>query len=148
MSTRKPYNDVIMDHIRSVRNYRVMNDATHRAEAVNPLCGDTFTVYVKLHGELIDDLSFQCECCGISMASASVMSEWMRGRSRAEALAAKQEYVNAVRARDESLGPNAHADAQALLQQVHATPARDGCAMLAWTALETALNAGVIPGKL
>jgi nitrogen fixation NifU-like protein len=145
MSSRKPYNDVIMDHIRNVRNYRVMSDATHQAEAVNPLCGDTFTVYLKLRGELIEDASFQCECCGISMASASVMTEWMHGRRRIEALAAKTAYVSAVQARAQSLKADAHPDTQALLQQVHATPARDGCAILAWTALENALCAVVAP---
>jgi nitrogen fixation NifU-like protein len=142
MSTRKPYNDVIMDHIRNVRNYRSMDEATHRAEAVNPLCGDTFTVFLRLRGDLIEDASFECECCGISMASASVMTDWMRGKRRDVALAAKQAYVDAVKSRAESLGPDAHPDTQALLQQVHATPARDGCAMLAWTALEMALTAG------
>lgn len=139
MSNRKPYNDIIMDHIRNVRNYRVMNNPSHQGEAVNALCGDTFGVYLRMREDVIDEISFQCECCGISMASASVMSEWLRGKRRADALATKAAFVTAISARAESLAGDLHPDSLALLQQVRATPGRDGCAVLAWSALESAL---------
>ena len=68
------YDDVILDHVRNARNYRPVPDADRRAEGVNPLCGDTFTVFLKVESGRIRDAAFQCECCGISMASASVMT--------------------------------------------------------------------------
>ena len=74
MTTSKLYDEVVLDHIRHARNYRVIEHPDRRAEAVNPLCGDQFTIYATLDGDVITDLAFQCECCGISMASASIMT--------------------------------------------------------------------------
>jgi nitrogen fixation NifU-like protein len=64
------YDGVILDHIKNARNYRVLEQFDRAAEGVNPLCGDGFTIYVQLDGEVIRDASFQCSCCGISKASA------------------------------------------------------------------------------
>jgi len=75
------YNDVVLDHIKNARNYRVMEAPDRSAEGVNALCGDTMSVYVRLDGDVIRDASFQCSCCGISMASASVMTEAVIGRT-------------------------------------------------------------------
>lgn len=136
------YDDVLLDHIRNARHYHVMDDADRRGEAVNPLCGDTFTVYVRLAGDVLEDVSFQCECCGISMASASIMTDWVRGKRIPEALAVKQGFLAAVRAREASAGADAPADHEAVLRVVGATPNREGCASLAWTALENALAGG------
>ena len=69
------YNDVILDHIRNARNFRELGDANRKAQGLNPLCGDTFTVYARVEGDRVAEASFQCECCGISMASASIMTE-------------------------------------------------------------------------
>ena len=135
----KLYDDVILDHIRNARNYEVLADADRSGEAVNPLCGDSFQVYVNLDGERIERVSFQCECCGIAMASASIMTDWLRGRSRREAIEIKRQFVAAVAARSVEALPDAPPDHTAILQVVQTSPARDGCAMLAWTALEQAL---------
>jgi nitrogen fixation NifU-like protein len=137
----KLYDDVILDHIRNVRNYQIPDDPDRSGEAVNPLCGDSFQVYVNLDGERIERVSFQCECCGIAMASASIMTGWLKGRTREEALAIKRQFVEAVAARSTEALPGAPSDHTAILQVVQASPARDGCAMLAWTALEQALCA-------
>ena len=75
------YDEVILDHIKNARNYRTLDHADRIAEGINPLCGDSFTVYVLLEGEVIRDTSFQCSCCGISMASASVMTQAMKGKT-------------------------------------------------------------------
>ncbi|MEQ1883229.1 MAG: Fe-S cluster assembly sulfur transfer protein SufU, partial [Burkholderiales bacterium] len=83
--TKSLYNDVIMDHIRNARNFRTMEDASRKAQGVNPLCGDSFTVYLRTESDRIAEASFQCECCGISMASASIMTETVRGKSLGEA---------------------------------------------------------------
>ncbi len=69
------YDDLIMDHIKNARNYRALADASHNANGHNPLCGDDIAVYVNLHGDRIAEVSFECTCCGISMASASIMTE-------------------------------------------------------------------------
>jgi nitrogen fixation NifU-like protein len=135
----KLYDDVILDHIRNVRNYAVPDRPHRTGEAINPLCGDSFQVFVVLDGERIEHVSFQCECCGIAMASASIMTGWLRGRTRAEALAIKQTFVDAVAARSTDPLAQAPADHTAILQVVRSAPGREGCAALAWTAVEQAL---------
>lgn len=140
MASSKLYDDILMGHIRDARNYRVMPDAQRHVEVTNPLCGDTFSIYLKLDGERISDLSFQCECCGISMASASIMTEWLRGKSVAQALAIRRQFHEALKNATEDLGPEAHTDHDAVLQVVRQTPSRQGCADLAWVGLENALK--------
>jgi nitrogen fixation NifU-like protein len=136
----KLYDEVILDHIRNARNYRVIDaPGTLGGEAVNPLCGDTFQVHVEQG--TVRDAAFQCECCGISMASASVMTEWVKGRSVAEALQARQAFMAAVTSRSVAPLPGAPEDHAAVLQLLANTPSREGCALLAWTALEQALAA-------
>ena len=78
------YDDVIMDHIRNARNYHKLDGANREAEGSNPLCGDVITVYLKLSGEVIEDIGFQCTCCGVSMASASIMTESVKGKNKSE----------------------------------------------------------------
>lgn len=139
MATSKLYDEVVLDHIRNARNYRVVESPHREAEAVNPLCGDRFTVYVSLDGELLTDVAFQCECCGISMASASIMTEWLRGRTVSDALAIRAAFLAALKDESASTGDDAHPDHRAVLDVVHNAPAREGCAKLAWDAMEQAL---------
>ena len=136
------YDEVLMDHIRDARNYREMPEADRRGEAVSPVCGDSFQVFVRLDGEVVADVSFQCECCGISMASASIMTEWVRGRGIGEALALKDAFLEAIANHAESLGADAHPDHTAILRVVRATSSREGCASLAWQALNLAIGVG------
>jgi len=136
------YDEVLMDHIREARNYRDMPQADRRGEAVSPVCGDSFQVFVRLEGEVLADVSFQCECCGISMASASIMTEWVRGRRITEALALKDVFLDAITRHAESLGADAHPDHTAILRVVRATSSREGCASLAWQALNHAIGVG------
>ncbi|MCW5624889.1 MAG: SUF system NifU family Fe-S cluster assembly protein [Burkholderiales bacterium] len=145
MPPSKLYDDVILDHIRNARNYHVPAQPHVTGEAINPLCGDTFQVHVVLDGERIVEVGFQCECCGISMASASIMTGWVRNRTRAEALQIRRTFIEAVSARSVEPIAQGPSDHTAVLQVVQASPARDGCAMLAWTALETALTACEAP---
>jgi len=139
-STSSLYNDVIMDHIKNARNYRELADANRRAEGINPLCGDTFTIYVRIEDDRVRDLSFQCSCCGISMASASVMTTLMQGRTVQEARAQGREFIRVLRdpeAGQESVSDQGQA---AVLSVVRESPSRANCAVLAWHTLDAALE--------
>jgi len=134
------YNDVIMNHIKNPRNYRELADANRRAEGINPLCGDTFTIYLRVEDEQVRDVSFQCSCCGISMASASVMTTLIQGRSVGEARARAREFMHLLRdpASSQDIGPEQ--GQAAVLAVVRESPSRVNCAVLAWHTLGAALE--------
>lgn len=139
MDLRELYKDVIVDHNRSPRNFRKMPDATRSQEGFNPLCGDKLTVYIKLEGERISDLSFEGSGCAISVASASLMSQQLKGKTIDEA---EQlfEQMHTLLTRDdpdtdlESLGK------LAALSGVREYPSRVKCASLCWHTLKSALE--------
>jgi len=79
------YQEVILDHNRRPRNFHTLRDASHSAEGYNPLCGDRLTLYLKVNGDTIEDVSFEGAGCAISKASASMMTDALKGRSVAEA---------------------------------------------------------------
>src|SRR5713226_3755335 len=82
---RELYQEVILDHNKSPRNFRAMADANRKVEGFNPLCGDHYTIFLKLEGDVITDISVEGAGCAISKASASVMSATVKGKTRAEA---------------------------------------------------------------
>src|SRR5277367_2428644 len=82
---RELYQDVILEHSKAPRNFRELQNANHKAEGFNPLCGDHFTVYLDLEGDKIHDVTFQGSGCAISKASASMMTQSLKGKSREEA---------------------------------------------------------------
>lgn len=137
-ASSKLYDDVMMDHIKNARNYRELSEATGSAEGVNPLCGDSFRVYVRIEDDIVRDAAFQCECCGISMASASIMTETVKGRTLPQARLAIREF-EALVAGDAHTGAT-HADLHAVLGVVRQFPSRVNCASLAWATLEAALD--------
>ena len=139
MDLKDLYRDVIVDHNRHPRNFRVMPDADRHADGFNPLCGDILTVYVKLDGDHIRDVSFQGSGCAISMASASLLTESVKGKTVAEAerlfatmhdlLTREDVPVDLV-----SLGK------LGALSGVREFPARVKCASLCWHTLDAALH--------
>jgi nitrogen fixation NifU-like protein len=135
------YNDVVLDHIKNARNYRVIESADRSAEGVNALCGDALSVYLLLEGDVIRDASFQCSCCGISMASASVMTEAVKGGTIADARAMYQSFVQLLTATDE-LTTQVDLGEVAVLATVRAFPGRRNCATLAWDTLMAAVEGG------
>ncbi len=138
MSTlSKLYDDVVMDHIKNARNYRALPDAELSAAGLNVLCGDSMTVYLKLNGEAIGAAGFQCECCGISMASASIMTEAVSGRRLEEVKALNEAMIAALDAPDDRLGD--WEGARAIVEAVRAYPSRRRCALLPWATLAAAL---------
>lgn len=135
---RDLYQEVVFDHNRNPRNFRIIDDATRKIDGYNPLCGDRITLYVKLKDGVIDDVSFQGNGCAISTASASIMTELVRGLTESEAHALFQTFHRITTGKDEvtqidELGK------LAVLAGVRAYPARVKCATLAWHSLEAAL---------
>src|SRR5215470_15686662 len=138
-ATHALYDEVILDHIKNARNYRVLEHADRVAEGVNPLCGDTFTVYVQLDGEVIRDAAFQCSCCGISMASASVMTEAVKGRTVTQASELYRRFTGLV-AHSGAVEQADDLGEVAVLTVVRAFPSRRDCATLAWHTLLAAIE--------
>jgi nitrogen fixation NifU-like protein len=133
------YRDVIVDHNRNPRNFRPMPDADQRAEGFNPLCGDRLTLYVKLDGDRISDVSFQGSGCAISVASASLMTESVKGRtvSEAERLFST---MHAMLTEDDAPVDVAALGKLGALSGVREFPARVKCASLCWHTLDAALH--------
>ncbi len=134
------YNDVILAHIKNARNFQVLADANRKAHGINPLCGDTFDVYAKVEGGRVVDAAFQCECCGISMASASIMTETVKGRTVQEARSLYRSFEKLLR--DPAATSNPHVDSGQLpmLELIRDFPSRVNCALLGWHTLEAALD--------
>jgi len=140
MVSAKGYDDLIMDHIRNARNFHALDDATHSANGSNLLCGDELAVHARIAGELIENVSFQCTCCGISMASASMMAESVKGKRIAEVRIRLAGIVASLAARAYPAGDDSDPMQHALLKTVQELPARTRCAMLPWVTLEAALD--------
>ncbi len=132
------YQEVILDHSRHPHNYRAMTDATRQAEGYNPLCGDQVTVYLKLHGDRIEEVSFQGNGCAISKSSASVMTDLVQGRSKQEAAALFEKFRQLVTG--ENPPPEDPTDKMAIFAGVSEFPARVKCAVLGWHTLRSALE--------
>jgi len=131
------YRDVILDHNRKPRNFGVLEPADATVEGFNPLCGDRLTVRVKMDGEQISDIRFEGQGCAISTASASLMTEAVKGKSRAEALGLFDRVHHLLTddaASSDELGK------LAALSGVREYPARVKCASLCWHTLVSALK--------
>lgn len=137
---RELYQEVILDHNKNPRNFRKMENATKSVEGYNPLCGDHYTLFVKMEGDLIQDVSFEGAGCAISKASASVMSSMLKGKTKADAENLFQDFHKMVRgelngeANLEKLGK------LAAFAGVSEFPARVKCASLAWHTMHAALE--------
>lgn len=145
MEINELYRDVILDHNRRPRNFGPLAPADATVEGFNPLCGDRLTVRLKMAGEQIADIRFEGEGCAISTASASLMTEAVKGRTRTEALALFDRVHRLLTddgATADDLGK------LAALSGVREYPARVKCASLCWHTLVSALQApdpGALP---
>lgn len=144
MDLSELYRDVIVDHNRRPRNAGRLDCPTHQAEGDNPLCGDRLRLFVDLQDDRIRDLRFENAGCAISTASASLMSEAVKGRSRAEARALF-EAVHRMLTQPGAV-PDASLGKLAALAGVREYPARVKCASLCWHTLNAALagSAGAV----
>ncbi|PYV34568.1 MAG: SUF system NifU family Fe-S cluster assembly protein [Acidobacteria bacterium] len=134
------YQEMILDHNRHPHNFRVMPESDHRAEGYNPLCGDRVTLFVKLESGRIADASFQGSGCAISIASASVLTETVKGKTLAEAANLFERFYGLVTGKNLENGKNL--GKLAVFSGVSGFPARVKCATLAWHTLQSALGKG------
>ncbi|HET7757772.1 MAG TPA: SUF system NifU family Fe-S cluster assembly protein [Steroidobacteraceae bacterium] len=138
MDLKELYRDVILDHNRQPRNFGRLDGGARHADGHNPLCGDRLTVFVRLEGERIADIRFEGRGCAISTASASLMTEAVKGRPRAE-VRALFERVHALLTQPDA-APDTDLGKLAALSGVREFPARVKCASLPWHTLNAALE--------
>ena len=139
---RDLYQEVILDHGKNPRNFRHPEDANRHAEGDNPLCGDRLTVYLKMgHNGLVEDVAFDGRGCAISMASASMMTEIVAGKTEQEARALFRRFHDFVTGREE-IGEADNDDLEKLivLAGVKQFPMRVKCATLAWHTMTAAMD--------
>jgi nitrogen fixation NifU-like protein len=139
---RDLYQEVVLDHSKSPRNFHALEHASADAEGYNPLCGDQVHVWVALEGDTVKDVAFTGNGCAISKASASMMTQAVKGRTRAETLALFDKFHGLV------TGTAANADELgklAVFAGVSEYPVRVKCASLAWHTLKAALEGARAP---
>lgn len=135
------YQQVILDHNRNPRNFKELEHPTHSCQGHNPLCGDNVTVYLHMDaGDAVDQVSFTGSGCAISKASASMMTEFVRGKSEVEIREVFREFHNMVKGEVGGHGADTRLGKLTLFQGVREYPARVKCATLAWHALIGAME--------
>lgn len=137
---RDLYQEVILEHSKAPRNYRELKTADRKAEGYNPLCGDRFTVYVQMDGDSIRDIGFQGSGCAISKASASMMTQSLKGKTRSEAEDLFKRFHKVVTGQNGANGNHDDLGKLAVFSGVSEFPTRVKCATLAWHTLQAALE--------
>src|SRR3954470_24025193 len=134
------YQEVILDHNRRPHNFQVLEDANRQAEGYNPLCGDKITVYLHLQDDVVRDISFQGAGCAISKASASLMTDSVKGKTRAEVEALFRRFHGLVTGEDDPESAPVELGKLTVFSGVSEFPVRVKCASLAWHTLQAALK--------
>jgi nitrogen fixation NifU-like protein len=137
---RELYQELIIDHSKRPRNFRVLEEANRKLEGYNPLCGDKITLFLQLEHDCVKNVSFQGSGCAISTASASVMTESVKGKTLAEAEALFEVFHNLVMGKPPAMGKSPALGKLAVFSGVSEFPARVKCATLAWHTLHAALQ--------
>ncbi len=134
------YQEIILDHNKNPRNYRVMENADRSLEGYNPLCGDRYTIYLKMNGNIIEDISFQGSGCAISKASASVMTSVLKGKTFEEAEELFKIFQQMVKGENKTNEELEALGKLAAFSGVSAFPARVKCAILPWHTMKSVLE--------
>ncbi len=134
---RDLYQEMILEHSRSPRNHRCIDDTEHKAEGYNPLCGDEVKIFVSLENERVQDVSFVGSGCAISMASASILTEILRGKTKSEAEELFGKFHSLVTGQNSETGDIGKLQVFAGVSEF---PARVKCATLAWHTFRSALE--------
>jgi nitrogen fixation NifU-like protein len=136
---RELYQQVILDHYRKPRNFHAISDATGDADGYNPLCGDKVHVYLKVDGDRVVDVAFEGSGCAISTASASIMTETLKGKTLGEAEALFDTFHELITGQGPTPDPDSLGKL-AVFSGVREFPVRVKCATLAWHTLKAALD--------
>jgi nitrogen fixation NifU-like protein len=145
---RELYQEVILDHSRHPRHYGALEGASHKAEGYNPLCGDRVTVYLRLgEDNRVADIKFEGKGCAISQASASMMTDMLKGRSADEANRLMQGFLHLVKGEDASDLPEDDRERLEVMGGISEFPMRVKCATLAWHTYKNAVEEGKNAGK-
>ena len=140
---RELYQEVILDHSRHPRHHGVLEDASHKAEGYNPLCGDRVTVYLRLDADdRVADIKFEGKGCAISQASASMMTDMLKGRTAAEADRLMTGFLHLVKGEDASDLPEDDRERLEVMGGISEFPMRVKCATLAWHTYKNAVEEG------
>lgn len=134
------YQEVILEHNKNPRNFREIEPATRTADGNNPLCGDALRVYVELEGDIVKDVAFKGSGCAISKASASMMTQAVKGKTLAEAEKLFQEFHEMVTGKLDAENDENSLGKLRIFAGVLEFPARVKCASLSWHTLHAALN--------
>ncbi len=134
------YQQVILDHNKKPRNFKVLETANRQQEGYNPLCGDQLVLYLEMDGDVIKDVSFQGSGCAISKASASMMTAAVKGKTREEADVLFDEFHRMVKGELDPEAQPHHLGRLTILSGVREFPARVKCASLSWHTLHAALE--------
>ncbi len=137
---RELYQQVILDHNKSPRNFRVIENPTQEADGHNPLCGDTLHIYLHVEDDIINDISFQGSGCAISKASASLMTSMIKGKTVNEAEKLFKNFHALVTGNLGNDPDLSELGKLAVFAGVQEFPVRVKCASLAWHTMETALH--------
>lgn len=138
---RDLYQEVILDHNKRPRNFGPLEDASHSADGHNPLCGDQLRVFLRLEGDTVREVSFEGSGCAISTASASLMTESVKGRTLAEAERLFEEFHELLTGDPSVVGKASQELGKlAVFSGVREFPVRVKCATLAWHTLKAALK--------
>jgi nitrogen fixation NifU-like protein len=136
---RDLYQEVILDHSKRPRNFKKMEGANRHAEGYNPLCGDKVTVYLLVRDGVVAEASFQGSGCAISTASASMMTETLKGRTVADVEQLFSRFHEMMTSAEEPSAPPSGLGKLAVFAGVREFPMRVKCAVLAWHTLRSAL---------
>ncbi len=137
---RELYQQVILDHNKNPRNYKIIESANHTAEGYNPLCGDRINLYLQVEGDKIRDIGFQGSGCAISKASASVMTTVLKDRTVSEAEELFKKFQNLITGKTEADIDPAELGKLVVFAGVKEFPVRVKCAALAWHTMLAALK--------
>ncbi len=143
--SRALYEQVILDHNRNPRNFKKLPDADKSVEGFNPLCGDHFTVHIKLDGEVIQEITFEGSGCAISKSSASVMTTVLKGKTRAEAEELFHRFHTMITSRPDTPLDETSLGKLQVFAGVREFPVRIKCATLAWHAVHSAIEGDTAP---
>ena len=140
---RELYQEVILDHSRHPRHYGALDRASHKAEGYNPLCGDRVTVYLNLGADgRVADIKFQGKGCAISQASASMMTDLLKGRTQTEAQKLMEGFLHLVKGEAAPSLSDDERETLDVMSGISEFPMRVKCATLAWHTYKNAVEEG------